>query len=131
MKSIVLLCTIVVALTLPAPIDAHHASAGIDQSAMVEVDGTILQFRWANPHSWIELEVVNSEGETEIWNFEMLPPSYLIRAGWTRSTITEGDEVTIVARPMRDGSPGGLFISIVLPDGRELAQRAARGGGGD
>jgi hypothetical protein len=116
------------ALCLAGSAYAHHTAAGIDRSSTVTVDGTVLQFRWANPHSWIELEVQKRDGVTEIWNLEMLPPSYLVRAGWTRSTITAGDRVKVVVNGFINGDPGGIFVSITLPDGRTLAQRPPRPG---
>lgn len=104
----------------------HHAAAGIDPEGSVTVKGVVTEFRWANPHSWIEMDVVNPQGVTQSWNFEMNPPSYLVRAGWTRSTLKPGDEVTVTARPFRNGDPGGLFLGVKLPDGKELSQRAGR-----
>ena len=72
---------------------AHHSAAGIDQTKTVSLEGVVKEFKWANPHSWIELEVKNAKGATEIWNLEMMPPSYLIRAGWKSSTIKPGDKI--------------------------------------
>lgn len=118
----------ILALCVVGSTYAHHASVGIDRSKTVTVDGVIKQFRWANPHSWIEMEVVSSAGKTELWNFEMLPPSYLVPAGWTRSTIKAGDRVKITANGFTDGSPGGIFVSITLPDGKTLGQRGGGGG---
>jgi hypothetical protein len=117
----------ILALSVVGSSYAHHASVGIDRSKTITVEGVITQFRWANPHSWIEMEVVNSAGKTELWNFEMLPPSYLIPAGWTRSTIKTGDRVKVSANGFLDGMPGGIFVSVTLPDGKTLGQR---GGGG-
>jgi hypothetical protein len=119
----------VLALTLGGLASAHHAAAGIDRTKTVTVTGVVKQFKWANPHSWLEMEVVR-EGKTEIWNFEMLPPSYLVPAGWTRSTVKTGDQVTVVGNGFVDGSPGGIFVSITLPGGQTLGQRGPRGGGG-
>jgi hypothetical protein len=116
------------ALFVLATAYGHHASVGIDRSKTVTVEGSIKEFRWANPHSWIELEVTTN-GKTELWNFEMLPPSYLVPAGWTRSTIKAGDRVKVTANGFLDGSPGGLFVSITLPDGKTLGQRGGGGGG--
>jgi len=119
------------ALVEVAPVDAHHSSAGIDRSKTVSVEGTVKTFRWANPHSWIEMEVVNAAGETEIWNFEMLPPTYLIRAGWTRSSVKAGDRIRVEANGFVNGDPGGLFVSVTLADGTVLTQRPpGRGRGG-
>lgn len=99
---------------------SHHSSSGIDQNGSVTVKGTVKEFRWGNPHSWIELEVVNAEGVTELWNFEMNPPVFLVDKGFTRSSMKAGDIVSVTARPFFDGRPGGIFLSVELPDGRVL-----------
>jgi len=98
----------------------HHSSSGIDRNGSVTVSGTVKEFRWGNPHSWIELEVVNAEGETELWNFEMNPPLYLIRDGFTRFILKPGDKIDVTARPFFDGRPGGIYMSVTLPDGTVL-----------
>jgi hypothetical protein len=117
---------LVLALCIGASVYAHHSAVGIDRSKTVTVEGTLKEFKWANPHSWIELEV-NKDGKTELWNFEMLPPSYLIPAGWTRSSIKFGDKLKVTANGFIDGTPGGIFVSVTLPDGKTLTQRAGRG----
>ena len=127
MKIIKAFGSVILALCVVVSTYAHHASVGIDRSKTVTVEGVIKQFRWANPHSWIELEV-SSAGKTELWNFEMLPPSYLVPAGWTRSTIKAGDRVKITANGFTDGTPGGIFVSVTLPDGKTLGQRGGGGG---
>jgi hypothetical protein len=120
----------ILALWFVGSIYAHHAAVGIDRSKTVTVEGVVKQFRWANPHSWIEMEVVNAAGKAELWNFEMLPPTYLIPAGWTRSTVKPGDRVKITANGFLDGTPGGIFVSVTLPDGKTLGQRGGGGGAG-
>ena len=61
---------------------AHHSMEGFDRDKNVTLSGTVKQFKWANPHSWIELEVPNDNGAVETWNIEMTAPFVLIRAGW-------------------------------------------------
>ena len=82
MKSLCVGGALVIALFMAGLAYAHHSAAGIDQTKTVTVEGTVTQFKWANPHSWIEMEVQNSKGGTEIWNLEMNPPAFLVRAGW-------------------------------------------------
>jgi hypothetical protein len=106
-------------------VSAHHSAAGIDRTKSVTLNGTVKEFRWANPHCWIDLEVPNDQGGTTTWSIEMTSPTFLLRAGWKSSTIKAGDKVAVTAQPMRDGTPGGLFVSVALPDGRVLGQRAA------
>ena len=129
MKIIRLTGPLMLTLSLAVSLFAHHSAAGVDQSKTVTHDGVVKKFSWANPHSYLEIEVVNDKGVKEIWNLEMMPPTYLVKAGWKSTTVTPGDKVTFTARPMRNGDPGGLFVSVKVPDGRTLLQTAPRGGG--
>lgn len=104
---------------------AHHSSAGIDRSKTVELVGTVKQFGWTNPHSWMEVDVPDKKGGTITWKVEMTSPAYLVRAGWKSTTLKQGDEVKVSVRPLRDGSPGGLFVSVLLADGRTFTERPA------
>ncbi len=103
---------------------SHHSPAVFDQTREIELEGVVTEFRWTNPHSWIELSVENAAGGVDVWAIEMTGPSHLVRAGWTRSTFGDGDEVTIVANPLRTDEKVGKFVSIVLPDGTALSERA-------
>ena len=104
---------------------AHHSAAGIDRSKSVTVEGTVKSFKWANPHSWLEVEVPNSKGGADLWNFEMNPPAYLVRSGWKSSSVKVGDKVKVVGRPFISGDPGGIFVSVTLADGQTLGAGAA------
>jgi hypothetical protein len=119
---------LVIALCFAVSAFAHHNAAGVDQTTTVTREGTVKTFKWENPHSYLEIEVVNSKGVAEIWNLEMMPPSYLVGAGWKSSTVKFGDKVKFTARPMKNGDPGGLFVSITLPNGKTLGQTPPRGG---
>jgi hypothetical protein len=116
----------VVALAaVAAPVFAHHSAAGIDRSKSVTLVGTVKQFGWQNPHSWMEIDVPNDAGVVTTWKVEMTSPAFLIRAGWKATTIKPGDKVTVKVFPLRDGDPGGLFQSVTLADGSTLTERAA------
>ena len=117
-----------IALCLTVAAFGHHSAAGIDQTKTVTQEGVVKQFKWANPHSWLEVEVPNSKGGIEVWNLEMQPPSFLVRAGWKSTTVKAGDKIKFSARPFKNGDPGGIFVNITLPDGTLLTQQAPRGG---
>jgi hypothetical protein len=121
MKSLFAICALMTALLVP--VAAHHSMAGFDRAKSVTLKGTVKQFKWANPHSWIEIEFTNEKGAQESWSVEMTAPAQLIRAGWKSSTLKAGDKVTIVARPQISGEPGGLFVSVTLADGTTLTER--------
>ena len=104
---------------------AHHSGAGVDRTRTVTITGIVKEFRWTNPHSWIDLEVTDAKG-TALWSIEMNPPPYLVRSGWKSSTLKPGDKVSVTLNPIRTGEPGGIFVSVTLADGRKLD---GRGGG--
>jgi len=116
---------ILLTLGIASPAFAHHSAAGIDRTKMVALVGTVKQFGWQNPHSWMEIEVPNEAGVVTTWKVEMTSPAFLIRAGWKATTLKPGDKVTVKVNPLRDGEPGGLFQSVTLADGSTLTERAA------
>jgi hypothetical protein len=101
---------------------AHHSAAGIDRSQTKEVSGTVKEFRWQNPHSFMQIDVPDEDGNVITWTLEMTAPSFLIRAGWTRSTVEPGDTVTARVTPLINGDPGGLFVSVTV-DGTTYSER--------
>ncbi|PWU11458.1 MAG: hypothetical protein C5B51_02550 [Terriglobia bacterium] len=106
-----------------ASASAHHSMAGFDRNKTVTLTGTVKQFKWANPHSWIEMEVTNDKGSMDVWNIEMTSPAVLIRAGWKSSSVKPGDKVTMMAHPLVTGEPGGIFVSVTIPSGQTLTDR--------
>jgi hypothetical protein len=102
---------------------AHHSMEGFDRDKNVTLTGTVKQFKWANPHSWIELEVPKENGAVETWNVEMTAPFVLIRAGWRATSLKPGDKVSVVGHPQKSGEPGALFVSVTLANGSTLTDR--------
>src|SRR5215831_18726879 len=96
---------------------AHHSFAMFDQSQTVTLQGTVADFRWTNPHVFIELSVKNENGADEQWSIEMTSPEHLSRAGWRPGTLKPGDKVTLNIHPMRDGVKGGQYLSGTGPGG--------------
>jgi len=105
---------------------AHHSMAGFDRDKTVALTGIVKQFKWANPHSWIEMELPDGKGGTVIWDVEMTSPAVLIRAGWKSSVLKPGDKVTVMAHPQVNGQPGGIFVSVTTADGQTLTDRPPR-----
>jgi hypothetical protein len=118
--------SLAIALCMAGSAWAHHNAAGIDRTKTVTVEGTVKQFKWANPHSWIEIEVPDKKGGIELWNAEMTAPAGLVRAGWKKTSLKAGDKVKLAVNPMANGTPGGLFVSVTLPTGQTLTQQAPR-----
>ena len=101
---------------------AHHSPVVFDRTKEVKLAGSVKEFRWSNPHCFIELDVKNEAGGMDAWAVEMNPPSYLVKAGWTSKTVKPGDTVTIMVNPLRTNEKAGKFVSITLADGQVLTE---------
>lgn len=121
------LCGVLLAL-FSTPAYVHHSGAMFDLSRRVTVSGTVIDFHWTNPHSSFKVSVPNKDGTTSVWAVEMNSPNNLVRVGWKRTTLKPGDKVTVTVRPLRDGTPGGQYVSIVLPNGKKLGGEQQRSG---
>jgi Family of unknown function (DUF6152) len=44
-----------------------------DRIQTVALEGTVKEFQWTNPHSWIMLTVAK-EGQSQLWAVEMMGP---------------------------------------------------------
>jgi hypothetical protein len=113
-----LIAALSIACALPA--FSHHSFSMFDAQKEVVLKGTVKEFQWSNPHTWIQLNVTDASGKTIEWSIEGGSPNLVGRQGWKRNTFKPGDAVEITVHPMRDGQPGGSFVSAVLPDGRKL-----------
>ncbi|HEY6922209.1 MAG TPA: DUF6152 family protein, partial [Steroidobacteraceae bacterium] len=98
---------------------AHHSAAMFDDDKSVTLSGTVRSFQWTNPHCFIQVLVSGDAGPVE-WSVEMGSPSMLFRAGWKPGTLKAGDKITVVIHPVRDGTPGGRFVSATTVDGKRL-----------
>lgn len=105
----------------PAISLAHHAfSAEFDQSKPVKVQGSISKLEWTNPHAWIFIDSKGTDGKVVTWRFEMGAPNALLRAGWSKTDIKPGTEVTISGFLARAGGSVGNAYQVRLADGRDL-----------
>ena len=119
----------VLALLTCVPAFAHHSFAMFDQSKALTLKGTVREFQWTNPHAWIHLDVPNQAGGVDTWQVELNSPNNLKRQGWKSTSLKVGDAVTLLLNPLKDGTKGGLFVAVTLPDGSVLGDPTrARGG---
>jgi Family of unknown function (DUF6152) len=105
-----------IALTAPSAL-AHHSFAMFDLSKTITVEGTVKDFRWTNPHVFIQLLVENDSGSEQEWSIEMTSPEHLSRAGWRPETLKPGEHLSLEIHPMRDGILGGQYLSGTGPGG--------------
>ena len=81
---------------LPGVVLGHHARFGFDDSALVEVEGTVESVFWRNPHIRFMVRRVTDAGEDELWEMEGGPVNALERAGIDSAAIQVGARVTVL-----------------------------------
>ncbi|MEY3660330.1 MAG: DUF6152 family protein [Pseudohongiellaceae bacterium] len=110
-------------LLLSAPVFGHHSTAMFDANKTITVTGTVKEFQYSNPHSWLIVEVRSDDGSVVTWGFEAEGPTTLMRSGIRKSTLPAGTRLTITGHPMTDGRPAAAWVKAVLEDGSELNPR--------
>ena len=120
--------TIAVGALSIAPALAHHSFAPYETTLQMKLSGVVTDFKWVNPHVYIELDGTDSKsGEKKHWLVECASTSILNRAGWRFNMIKPGDTITVIASPLRTGEPGALLKQITPADGRKFTNGAAAG----
>jgi Family of unknown function (DUF6152) len=106
------LVALIVGIGLMATSDraaAHHSVAMFDRQHPIELVGVVREFRFANPHAFIALEVASKDALPVIWNLEGDSANSLNWDGWSNQTLKPGDELRITVEPLRSGAPGGVW----------------------
>ena len=110
---------VLILVSAVVPLAAHH-SWPITYDRLVTVKGKIIEFKWANPHPMMTLEVQGSDGKTEKW---LVGGPAIIRMeanGWTKETVKPGDVITGIGYQFADGQKILRLERVVLADGKEL-----------
>jgi len=105
---------------------AHHGFAVFDTNSQKTIVGTVKEFQWTNPHTWVWVDVTNDKGGVDTWGFEGMSPNFLGRRGWSRNTLKPGDKITISVFPSKIGTPRGLLAKVVL-NGKAILDDTGRG----
>jgi hypothetical protein len=115
------------ALAMAHPASAHHSFALFDHVNRITVTGTVVKFDWTNPHVYIHLAVPDG-GSTKAYTVECASPNVLTRVGWKYGDVKQGDRVTLLINPLRNGKAGGMLEKATLADGRTLSDGNPPGG---
>lgn len=119
-KIVVFLSMVAVFLMSSGVISAHHGSrASYDMSKQVVMTGVVTEFIWQNPHIYILYDVKDdNNGTVTHWGAETNSPIVMIRDGWTRNELKQGDKIIVTVFPSKAGGPRGYLAKLVGPDGK-------------
>lgn len=97
---------------------AHHSVAAFDRTHPATLSGTVKDFRFTNPHTWIYLLVPDDHGGEHQWDLEGGTVNMAVRQGWTSKTLQPGMKVKLLIAPRKDGSDGGEWLRLLEIDGK-------------
>ena len=101
------------------PLSAHHSfAAHYDMAKPITIQGSIVEVRLSNPHSWFFLDVKESDGTITRWAFEAGTPSGMIRNGYKASELPPGTVVTITGFPGRTRDHVGMLRQLTTDAGK-------------
>ena len=108
-------------LLAAVPLFAHHAfTAEFDAKKPLKLRGTVAKIELINPHSWIHIDVKNSDGTTTRWMIEGGTPNTLLRRGFTKSSLPLGTEILVDGYQAKDGSNRANGRDLTFPDGKKI-----------
>lgn len=106
---------------------AHHSGAMFDRSRTITLEGTLKEYRFVAPHSWISvIATANGAGKEERWDVEAATASRMKAQGITPERLKVGDKVTLRIHPLRDGRKAGSLIDITLADGTKMTNNTTK-----
>ena len=114
--------SVTAALTLCAvlPLTAHHSHGNYDLTTWTAMDGTVKELHLLVPHSWIYLDVKNTDGSVTNWMVEAGAPNALLRRGWTKASLLPGTEILVEGYQAKDGANRANGRDITFKDGKKL-----------
>jgi Family of unknown function (DUF6152) len=102
-KFVALLVVLAAAIACAGRAYAHHSFAAtyfVDQN--ITVEGTLTQFLYRNPHSFIKIEAPDDKGVMQTWSIEWGGGAQLTHDHVSRDTLKPGDHVIVSGNPGRD-----------------------------
>jgi hypothetical protein len=106
------------AVGLASPVWAHHSHAMFDHTQEVTITGTVTTWEFVNPHASLYVDTKNDKGETVNYWFEMSNVPQMVTRGIGKVTFKYGDTITVKFHPLKDGRPGGNYISVTTAQGK-------------
>jgi hypothetical protein len=101
----------------------HHGTSTYDMNTEISLTGTVKEWTFESPHSWLWLNAASPQGTNEEWSIESAPPSYLSRQGWSASTLKAGERITILVSPLRRESRRAILLEVQRSSGETLVVR--------
>lgn len=121
-----LFCSLMLALLAGAAL-AHHSTRGIYEETEIEVTGTVIEWRFINPHPYLTIAVEDADGKTNEWDVSYGGAAvvHLQRQGYSETTFKPGDVIVVKGLPAKAEGVYGILIEgahPTWPDGSQVVK---------
>ena len=98
-------------------VSAHHSQAGYETEDKIRMlKGTVVEYKWRNPHVFVVWDVKDDAGTVAQWIGEMPSVTSVIAQGLSKNSLKVGDEIIVTGIPSRKGTEC-LVRKITKADG--------------
>jgi hypothetical protein len=114
---------------LASPVLGHHSDAALEMDSIATFEGVVTEYSLRNPHAYFTVETTAENGEQVEWTVQMASAITVSRRGWTRDSLSLGEQISVGVRPAKDGRPYGLLEWIEKADGTNVSGEIVAGPG--
>lgn len=119
-KALIVFLLVVALVAVCGPAVAHHGNVAYADKIVEFKQATVTKFLWSNPHSLIDFDYKDDKGVVEHWVVETASPEALKLIGWSKSSVTPGEVITVYMYVAKNGNSAGRLNKIVFADGTVL-----------
>jgi hypothetical protein len=113
-------CAVSLMLIFAMTASAHHSFAGqFDNTKSMEIEGELIEIRWANPHAHLKVRVID-QGKAVVWTLETAGASQMVRSGVLKEYLAVGQKVRVAGWPPVTTAREMHATNLLTPDGKEL-----------
>jgi hypothetical protein len=126
--NVILMITMICLTLFAGSVAAHHSRAGIYESNdhRITLEGSVVEWKWRNPHTFLVFDVNGSDGKVVQWSAEASSPPSMVAEGMSKDSFKGGEPVKVVLVPAKAGTPRGLLVKVETtgPGGRVVLDRS-------
>lgn len=109
---------------------AHHSNAEYTNK-LTKMEGTVVEYRWRNPHVTVVWDSKDETGKVVRWRGELASITTVMGSGLTKDSLKPGQVVKMSVYPSKLGTPESVIQYIERPDGSVVLGWSNQAGGNE
>ena len=114
-----ILISVLFGMLVPVSATAHHSTTHFSDE-VTEMEGTLVDLHWRNPHVYFSLETEEADGEKKVWELEAGTIYMIGRAGVTEDLFTVGETIRVAGNKSDIYADKFWLTNVMGQDGQEI-----------